>query len=504
MTSYTKYIYLCIILGYAKFNMRALETRYRTSYRDSTQDRWEADIAKYSLLSLGEEVELFHTFKRINSFLENRDDEDKWSQTNDDLEKLVREKKGLLHEIYEILHENYGLKYENIVSEENNIEQINENLDKLLKIWKKKILDRICEWNLRFVESVANQYKRLWVDTMDLIQEWCLGLIKAAPRFDETRWFKFISYGVRWIRQAILKFLSESSIIQIPANIKNLMRELWKWIEECGFMPDKKEIQKRFNLTDKQYESLMSWFTWKTLYLDDSLDSDDDKKSLWDTIAIDTESPDDNIIRKTEKSKIIWALEHLLEDKATHRQALACALFYWLNPKWVNPEGKEHSYEEISKIFKDQGADRDVSSIGTTLSRARKKLKRILTPDWQISEGYKREFEQKHHIDSQIYDIFRNTSKEKITRAFLQLQNKNQTENQAKVFSLYFWISSIFNPDWKKYTIEEIAKESEKREGSTKTTLEHAAKNFIEILRKSNEKALGNVLEGQQKNTENS
>ncbi len=120
-------------------------------------------------------------------------------------------------------------------------------------------LELMVKSNLRFVVSVAKQYQNQGLSLGDLINEGNLGLIRAANKFDETRGFKFISYAVWWIRQAIMQAIVEQSrIIRVPAGKIGVYSKITKafqsFEQEYQREPDVEELMEMLGMTKEEID----------------------------------------------------------------------------------------------------------------------------------------------------------------------------------------------------------------------------------------------------------
>lgn len=115
-------------------------------------------------------------------------------------------------------------------------------------------LNKLVTANLRFVVSVAKEYSGYGLSMIELISEGNLGLLEAARRFDENRGFKFITYAVWWIRQAMLKALAiQKKTIPPPVNqmndLKKLEREAVGLTQELGRTPTAEEMASKAGIS---------------------------------------------------------------------------------------------------------------------------------------------------------------------------------------------------------------------------------------------------------------
>jgi RNA polymerase primary sigma factor len=116
-------------------------------------------------------------------------------------------------------------------------------LAKKIKEGDTKAIDELVFANLKFVISIAKDYQGQGLPLSDLINEGNYGLIKAANRFDHTRGFRFISYGVWWIRQSIIQSLNDNArIIRLPSNVINKLASLKKEIEKFKFENEREPV----------------------------------------------------------------------------------------------------------------------------------------------------------------------------------------------------------------------------------------------------------------------
>ena len=93
----------------------------------------------------------------------------------------------------------------------------------------KNARDKLLTSNMRFVVNVAKKYQNRGLELEDLISEGYIGLIEAVEKFDVTRGYHFISYAVWWIRQSILKAISEKGRgIRLPMNKTNELAQIEK------------------------------------------------------------------------------------------------------------------------------------------------------------------------------------------------------------------------------------------------------------------------------------
>jgi RNA polymerase primary sigma factor len=112
----------------------------------------------------------------------------------------------------------------------------------------------IIESNVRLVVSVAKRYVHRGLEISDLIQEGNKGLITAVENFDYHRGYKFSTYAIWWIRQAILRAISEKSkTIHIPANTLDLFTKIDQYSRsysmKSGRQPTVEEIAEHLGIS---------------------------------------------------------------------------------------------------------------------------------------------------------------------------------------------------------------------------------------------------------------
>ena len=121
---------------------------------------------------------------------------------------------------------------------------------------------RLSEANLRLVVSVARRYRHSGVSLLDLIQEGNVGLLKAVDRFQYRRGFKFSTYAIWWIRQAITRSAAESGrTIRLPVHTVEALNRIGDsrrtLLRELGREPTVHEIASKVTMSPGKVTRLL-------------------------------------------------------------------------------------------------------------------------------------------------------------------------------------------------------------------------------------------------------
>ncbi len=158
-----------------------------------------------------------------------------------------------------------------------------ERMEKIEEAWDRltEAKNTFIQHNLKLVVAIAKDYRNMGIAFQDLIQEGNIGLIRAVEKFDYRRGYKFSTYALWWIRQALIRAIqNHSRTIRIPSHMYDTLLRYYRTNNaletKLGREPTMEEVAKKMNIPIEQAERLRK-MTRDPVSLEDEVRGTDSK-----------------------------------------------------------------------------------------------------------------------------------------------------------------------------------------------------------------------------------
>lgn len=204
--------------------------------------------------------------------------------------------------------------------------------------------------NMRLVVTIARKYTSEDMPLPDLVQEGCIGLMRALDKFDPDKGFKFSTYASWWVRQAIVRSIHNAGAIRLPSFVVTARYQLLKVESRAGRTLNAEELQELTGFSPSMLDRLRVLPV--ALSVLDSPMNEDGETLMVDTVVDPSGRPTPE--REVELARFRTEVENALHDAAPRDRDLLLA--------WA---GGEASLEELGE------------GVGLTRERVRQILLRM-------------------------------------------------------------------------------------------------------------------------------